>query len=53
MSKVCPFCGMHNNCGHAAGKPHGTCWCDKEIFPNAIFEKLPPNQLAYLYMLFV
>ncbi|WAH39716.1 cysteine-rich CWC family protein [Alicyclobacillus fastidiosus] len=44
MSNVCPLCGMDNHCGNVAGKPHGTCWCDKEVFPKEIFEKRPLNQ---------
>lgn len=37
----CPICGMDNRCGNAAGKPHGTCWCDREFFPKEIFDKIP------------
>jgi len=37
----CPICGMGNNCGNVAEKPHGTCWCDKAVFPPEIFEKIP------------
>lgn len=43
--KICPFCGMDNNCGNVAGNPHGTCWCNKEFFPKEIFEKLPSTKL--------
>ncbi|WP_346428502.1 cysteine-rich CWC family protein [Alicyclobacillus mengziensis] len=35
--------GGDNNCGNVAGKPHGTCWCDKEVFPQEIFENVPSN----------
>ncbi|WP_083511908.1 MULTISPECIES: cysteine-rich CWC family protein [Alicyclobacillus] len=37
----CPICGGDNNCGNVAGKPHGTCWCDRESFPKKIFDKIP------------
>lgn len=39
--KVCTICGGDNNYGNVAGKPHGTCWCDKEFFPKEIFDKIP------------
>lgn len=42
----CPFCGMDNQCGHAAGAPHGSCWCDNEFFPEEIFDQLPSDALA-------
>ncbi|WP_083486087.1 cysteine-rich CWC family protein [Alicyclobacillus ferrooxydans] len=38
--KECPICGGDNNCGNLAGKPHGNCWCDKEVFPQEIFVKV-------------
>ncbi|MCL6445149.1 MAG: cysteine-rich CWC family protein [Alicyclobacillus sp.] len=41
---TCPLCGNDNHCGNVAGKPHGTCWCDKEFFPKQIFEKVPPDE---------
>jgi hypothetical protein len=22
-------------------KEHGNCWCDKEVFPKGLFEKVP------------
>ncbi|MFB5189316.1 cysteine-rich CWC family protein [Alicyclobacillus fastidiosus] len=43
-NNVCPLCGMDNHCGNVAGQPHGTCWCDKEVFPNEIFEQLPMSR---------
>ncbi|WP_235587013.1 cysteine-rich CWC family protein [Ferroacidibacillus organovorans] len=36
-----PICGRDNNCGNVAGKPHGTCWCDQEFFPQEISDKIP------------
>ena len=39
--KVCPICGGDNDCGNVAGRPHGTCWCDREFFPKEIFDKIP------------
>ncbi|QSO48393.1 cysteine-rich CWC family protein [Alicyclobacillus mengziensis] len=41
--KTCPICGGDNNCGNVAGKLHGTCWCDKEVFPQGVFENIPSN----------
>jgi hypothetical protein len=39
-NKYCPICGEENECMAGAGE-HGSCWCDKEEFPNEIFELVP------------
>jgi len=39
-NKYCPICGEENKCMTGA-EEHGNCWCDKEIFPNEIFELVP------------
>jgi hypothetical protein len=39
-NKYCPLCGEENECMTGAGD-HGNCWCDKEVFPNQIFELVP------------
>ncbi|UUZ97166.1 cysteine-rich CWC family protein [Paenibacillus sp. P25] len=35
-----------NGCGNLAGKPHGTCWCSRETFPEEIFAALPQDRLG-------
>jgi hypothetical protein len=40
----CPLCGKDNNCGNLQGKPHGTCWCSRALFPKEIFDLLPQNR---------
>lgn len=39
-NKYCPICGEENNC-MAGAEEHGNCWCDKEIFPNGVFDLVP------------
>ncbi|WP_216828466.1 cysteine-rich CWC family protein [Alkalihalobacterium elongatum] len=41
--KKCPICNQSNNCGNELGQ--STCWCSKEIFPEAIFKQLTEEQL--------
>ncbi|CAM3548093.1 cysteine-rich CWC family protein [Paenibacillus lupini] len=39
----CPICKEENNCGNLARLPAGACWCSKETFPQAVFERIPPE----------
>ncbi|MFC1749281.1 cysteine-rich CWC family protein [Pseudomonadota bacterium] len=42
----CPLCGEINRCAMAGDEKNtGTpCWCSKEIFPQALLNKVPPEQ---------
>ncbi|MCM3626943.1 cysteine-rich CWC family protein [Paenibacillus glycanilyticus] len=42
----CPICKGDNKCGNLAGIPAGECWCSKETFPRAVFERIPPESLG-------
>ncbi|MFC4075837.1 cysteine-rich CWC family protein [Salinithrix halophila] len=44
QAAFCPICGKDNDCGNLAGKPRGTCWCDKEVFPPEILERVSSEQ---------
>ncbi|GLX66479.1 cysteine-rich CWC family protein [Paenibacillus glycanilyticus] len=39
----CPICKGNNQCGNLQGLPAGECWCSKETFPKAVFERIPPE----------
>ncbi|GIN85878.1 hypothetical protein J6TS2_22640 [Heyndrickxia sporothermodurans] len=41
----CPLCGNGNNCCYSKDKSLGICWCSEEVFPNEIFDLVPPEQL--------
>ncbi|WP_431307866.1 cysteine-rich CWC family protein [Alicyclobacillus hesperidum] len=45
-AKLCPLCGMDNRCGHAAGHPAGTCWCDAAVFPEEVLQQLPSSAVC-------
>ncbi|WP_248925084.1 cysteine-rich CWC family protein [Paenibacillus hamazuiensis] len=45
-ARLCPFCNEDNRCGRMADEPDGACWCSKEVFPQRIFESLPPDRLG-------
>ncbi|WP_246064824.1 cysteine-rich CWC family protein [Melghirimyces algeriensis] len=40
------MCGKGHHCGNPSGKPDGTCWCGKEVFPKEIFQLLPPEAIG-------
>ncbi|CAG7643724.1 hypothetical protein PAESOLCIP111_04538 [Paenibacillus solanacearum] len=42
-ARTCPICGGDNDCGNAADRPPGTCWCGSEYFPQAIFALVKPE----------
>ncbi|TDY45328.1 hypothetical protein C7445_108153 [Alicyclobacillus sacchari] len=43
---LCPLCGMDNRCGHAAGNPPGTCWCDNVLFPEEVLKHIPSSEVC-------
>jgi hypothetical protein len=43
-NKYCPLCGEENKC-MGGSTEEGDCWCNKQSFPNEIFDLLPVESL--------
>jgi hypothetical protein len=39
----CPLCGEPNQCAVAADPEATECWCESEIFPQDLLQRVPEN----------